>query len=96
MLAAGELFTLIAYAQLILENRSLYAVDDDLLSEIFAFLVRDFSAYALQMVLRYENSTEQEVLFQAMIKKPVADAEAFARVWCEQVLTLKDCYVMNE
>ena len=96
MLAAGELFTLVAYAQLILENRRCYAVDDDLLAEIFAFLVRDFSGYALQMMLRYENNPAQEALFQAMIKKPAADAGGFERVWCEQVLPLKECYVMNQ
>ncbi len=56
MLAAGELFTLIVYAQLILENAKIYGTDVDVLEQIFIFLVQDFSAQALQMILGQENS----------------------------------------
>ena len=42
MLAAGELFTLIVYAQLILENARLYGTDGDVIEEIFCFLVKDY------------------------------------------------------
>jgi len=95
MLGVGELFTLIAYAQLILENSRIYGIDDDLLGEIFAFLVKDFSNFALQMVLGHENAPAQETLFREMIRKPVADPSGFERVWVGQVHALKDCYVMN-
>ncbi len=95
MLAAGELFTLIVYAQLILEHKDEYGVDDDLLEQIFSFLIRDFSNYALQMVLGYDNSDEQEEIFKKMIIKPKRDQDAFNRVFQEQVLTLKDAYRMN-
>ena len=96
MLAAGQLFTLVVYAQLILENARIYDTDADLLEQIFAFLVRDFSAFALQMILSYENSPEQESLFQAMIKKPGKDTGSFNRVWSEQVFSLRDQYRMND
>ena len=95
MLAAGELFTLIVYAQLILENSKIYAVDNDLLEQIFAFLVKDYSAFALQMILSHENSAEQEKIFHKMIKKPAPDKDGFDRVWAS-VYGLKDQYVMNE
>ena len=95
MLAAGELFTLIVYAQLILEKRDGYMVDDDLLEQIFIFLISDFSSYALKMVLGYENSTKQEEFFNEMIKKPNMDKDCFARVFKNQVLSLKDCYRMQ-
>jgi len=95
MLAAGELFTLIPYAQLILENAALYALDDPLLDKIFALLVRDFSAYALQMVTDHSNSAAQEELFRQMLLKPVQDDAAFAQLW-QQVLALKDAYIMPE
>lgn len=95
MLAAGELFTLIVYAQLILENARIYRTDGDLIEQIFTFLVKDYSAYALQMVLGQENTPAQEEIFNRMIKKPVADGEGFARVWAA-VYGLKDQYVMNE
>lgn len=95
MLAAGELFTLIAYAQLILENRSIYQVDDDLLEQIFTFLVKDFSNFALRMLLDHDNSAAQQELFQQMIKQPVRDRARFERVWNEQVLALSGRYEMS-
>ncbi len=95
MLAAGELFTLIVYAQLILENAKIYDVDKDLLEQIFIFLVKDYSSFALKMILSYDNSTAQEAIFQQMIKKPVQDKTGFGRVW-NSVYALCDQYVMNE
>ncbi len=95
MLAAGELFTLIVYAQLILENAKIYATDPDVLEQIFIFLIQDFSTHALQMVLGQENSAAQEEIFNKMIKKPVKDREGFKRVW-QAVYGLKGQYIMNE
>jgi acyl-CoA dehydrogenase len=95
MLAAGELFTLIPYAQLILENAAIYQQDDLLLDQIFALLVRDFAGYALQMVTDHANSAAQELLFRQMLIKPTRNEAAFAHLW-QQVLALKDAYVMPE
>ena len=95
MLAAGELFTLIVYAQLILENSRIYGIDQDVLEQIFSFLVKDYSAFALQMILCQENSAGQEELLQKMIKKPAPDREGFNRVWAS-IYTLKDQYVMKQ
>lgn len=94
MLAAGELFTLIVYAQLTLENARIYCPDRDLLEQIFSFLIRDFSEAALKMVLNHENSAEQEKLFSSMIRKPKSDKEGFQRVWENEVFSLKDSYEM--
>ena len=95
MLAAGELFTLIVYAQLILENARIYAIDNDLLEQVFTFLVKDYSSFALAMILGHDNSAAQEELFRQMIKKPAEDKAGFNRVW-QSVYALKDQYVMNE
>ena len=95
MLAAGELFTLVVYAQLILENAKIYSTDPDVLEQIFIFLIQDFSTYALRMVLEQDNTAAQEEIFNMMIKKPVKDGEQFARVW-QIVYALKDQYTMNE
>ncbi len=95
MLAAGELFTLIVYAQLILENSRIYDIAKDLLEQIFTFLVKDYSAFALKMILGYDNSAAQEEIFYKMIKKPAQDKEGFGRVW-ESVYSIKDQYVMSE
>ncbi len=92
MLAAGELFTLIVYAQLVLENARISRVSNDLVEQIFAFMIRDFSGFALRMVLSYENSEAQEEIFRSMIKRPGQDKGSFGRVW-DTVLALKDQYV---
>ncbi len=92
MLAAGELFTLIVYAQLILENARIYRLGDALIDQIFAFLVKDFSGFALRMVLGYDNSDRQEEIFRTMIKKPGRDKMSFGRVW-DMVYALKDQYM---
>ncbi|SDO63326.1 acyl-CoA dehydrogenase [Desulforhopalus singaporensis] len=95
MLAAGELFTLIVYGQLILENSAIYNTDADVIEQIFSFMVRDFSEYSLRMVLNYENSPAQQEIFRQMIKKPVRDEECFARVW-RKVYDLRGQYTMND
>jgi len=95
MLAAGELFTLVAYAQLILENAKNCAIDDDVLDTIFAVLVKDFSGYALNMVVEYDNTDDQEQLFRAMIRKPARDRERLDRVWKDHVFALAGSYEMN-
>lgn len=96
MLAAGELFTLVVYAQLILENAKIYKTHRDVVEQIFSFLVKDYSAFALQMILSHDNSPEQEEIFQQMIRKPVKDVDGFERVWKQYVYGLKDQYTMNE
>jgi len=63
--------------------------------QIFAFLIRDFSGFALSMVLNHRNSADQEAIFQAMIKKPARDETGFSRVW-GMVYDLKDRYVVHD
>lgn len=94
MLGAGELFTLIVYAQLILENATIYKTDQDVVEQIFSFLVKDYSCFALNMVLDYDNSPEQEAFFNKMIKKPVNANGGFQRVW-QKVSAHRDQYTMN-
>ncbi len=42
LLTVGELFTLVVYGQLILENARIYGIPADVLDQIFDFMVRDF------------------------------------------------------
>jgi acyl-CoA dehydrogenase len=95
MLAAGELFTLIVYAQLILENSQLYQLNENLLQHIFDFLIRDYSEFALQMILNHNNLPQQEGIYHSMIKKPAQDKVSFESVW-KQVIGLEDTYRMAE
>lgn len=95
MFALGELFTMIVYAQLILENVKIYKTEDDLVNEIFKFLIKDFNGYALNMVASFENTPEQEALYMKMVKKPILERQRFNRVWEKYVAVVKDQYVMN-
>ncbi|BHH84980.1 acyl-CoA dehydrogenase [Desulforhopalus sp. 52FAK] len=95
MLGAGELFTLIVYAQLILENAKIYETDVDVVEQIFSLLIKDYSGYALQMILNQENTSDQEKFYNKMIKKPVNDNEGFERV-CQKVYGHRDTYIMNK
>lgn len=96
MLALGEMFTLIVYAQLILENSKIYQVEDDLLDHIFNLLVRDFSQFALTQATNYINSEEQEkYLHKIMLTKPVIDPALEKRLWDEHVSVLNGAYEMN-
>ncbi len=96
LLNLGELFTLVVYGQLIIENARIYAVDDDLLDQIFEVMVRDFGLYALQLHGKSVTTLVQRLLLRRMIKRPAVDNARFDRVWNEHVSTLRGAYVMNE
>ena len=98
LLALGELFTMVAYGQLIIEYRNLHPdeMSDDLLDLIFDLMVRDFSSYALQIYSKASSSAPQMEAALKMIKKPARDDAQYERVWSGEVLALKDQYVMNE
>jgi len=96
LLAIGEMFTLVAYGQLIIENAKIYEIEDDLLDQIFDFFVRDFSAYATQLHGKQSSTDKQQEYCIKMIKKPVVDKRRYENVWEKYVYALKDVYVMNE
>jgi acyl-CoA dehydrogenase len=95
LLALGEIFTLVVYAQLILENVQAYAVEHDLLDQVFDFMVRDFSRHALNIYSKPTSSAKQMEYCLRMIRKPAVDAARFERIWSQQVHPLKDAYEMN-
>jgi acyl-CoA dehydrogenase len=91
----GEIFTLIAYGQLILESKEFFDVEDDLMEEIFDFMVRDFSKYALQLFCKPSGTSKQKDLCMKMIKSPVPHQDKFERIWKKHVYSLKGQYTMN-
>jgi acyl-CoA dehydrogenase len=95
LLAGGEIFALVVYAQLILENRRSYDIDDDLLDQIFEFMVRDVSEHALQLLAQPKSSEIQSARCREMMRKPVHDPDRYQRVWETQVVTLDGAYAMN-
>ena len=90
LLAGGELFALVVYAQLILENARIYGIDPTLVDQIFDFMVRDFASSRSQLHEQGERArAEQMALLPA--DDPQAGRttpRATTRVWNETVLPL--------
>jgi acyl-CoA dehydrogenase len=95
LLAMGEIFTLVAYGQLILESKEFLNVEDDLIDEIFDVMVRDFSKYALQVFSKPSSTSKQKDLCMKMIKSPIPDEDKFDRIWKNHVYPLKGQYTIN-
>ena len=95
LLILGELFTLVAYGQLILENARLKGLADDVIDQIFDFMVRDFSKFALQLYSKPSASVPQRVLAKQMLMRPAPDPKRQARVWQTHVASLDGAYAMN-
>ena len=95
LLTVGELFTLVVYGQLILENAKIYDVPVEVLDQIFDFMVRDFSRYALDFHNKPSSTDAQMEYARMMIRKPIVDEARYQKVWEEQVYALKGEYEMN-
>ncbi|MFB9931480.1 acyl-CoA dehydrogenase [Amycolatopsis halotolerans] len=93
-LALTELFTLVVYGQLILEQAELTGVSDDVLDQLFAVLVQDFSVAAVDLHGKPSSTEKQQELALAGLRKPVVDDERFGRVWAV-VRELSGAYEMN-
>ena len=96
LLAVGEIFTLVVYGQLILENGAMCDVRDDIVDQIFDFMVRDFSKFALQLYSKPSTTEMQIELCQRMIRKANVDAERYRRVLERDVYSLQGAYTMAE
>jgi hypothetical protein len=95
LLSLGELFTLVAYGQLLLEKYKMDNLENDLVEQIFDFMVRDFSKFALQIYSKPDSTAKQMDLCMKMIKRPVVDTERFNASGNSKVYALKDTYEMN-
>jgi acyl-CoA dehydrogenase len=95
LLCLGELFTLVAYGQLILEMAQLENIDADLIDQIFDVMVRDFARHALALYHHPTAKPQQMELCLRMIKKPEFHARRHERVWECFVRPLADAYSMK-
>jgi len=95
LLTVGELFTLVVYGQLILENAAIYKIEDDLIDQMFQVFVADFSRFALDLYSKPSSTSAQMEYCQKMIVKPVAENDRFGRVWDKYIYSLKGEYEMN-
>ena len=95
LLNLGELFTLVAYGQLIIEKFQLDNFDTDILDQIFDFMIRDFSRYALNLYSKPNTTAPQKYFCKRMIRKPVKNTDRSKRVLQNHIYSLKDQYEMN-
>ncbi len=94
LLAVGEIFTLVVYCQLVLENAEIYDIDGDLIDQIFDIAVRDFSRFAVDLNGRAATTPAQSDFCLRMILRPVRDDERSDRVWNSYVYAQRDAYEM--
>ena len=95
MLTVGEMFTLVAYGMLVLENAKNDKEDLNLIDMIFDVFVRDLTKYASIMYSKSSSSDLQQELLLKVFRKPNLDKEKFEKVYKEHILTLADVYEMN-
>jgi acyl-CoA dehydrogenase len=93
-LAVGELFTLLPYGQLILEQAKISETSEDIIDAIFEVFVRDFSAYALGVFSKSSSTRAQQDWALSVIRKPVIDEARSARIY-DEVLGYAGAYEMN-
>ncbi len=96
LMAVGELFALVVYAQLFLENAKIYEIGDDLIGQVFDVFIRDLSAFAVDLHGKPSSTEAQQDFCLQMIRKPVVDVDRTSRVWESEVLPLGSAYEMND
>ena len=96
LLTVGELFTLVVYGQLILENAKLQDIPVEVIDQIFDFMVRDFSKFALEFHNKPSSTEAQMAYASKMIRKPAVDHARTGKVWEEHVYSMKGQYQMND
>ncbi|MGC7095655.1 acyl-CoA dehydrogenase [Amycolatopsis lurida] len=94
LLTLGELFTLIVYGQLVLEQARIVDLDADTIDQIFDVLVRDFSRYATELHGRASSTEAQQEWALSQVRKPVGDGSRSARIW-STVESLAGTYTMR-
>ena len=89
----AQLFTLLPYGQLILEQAELAEVEPDIVDLVFETLVRDFSATAIELHGKASSTEAQQRWALGSVRKPVVDELRDDRVYAE-VRALSGAYVM--
>lgn len=94
LLLVGELFTLVVYGQLILEQAQLDELDTHVIDQIFDVFVRDFSAFAVTLHGQASASQAQREWALGAVRAPAPDGQRFEAVWNE-VAALSGVYEMR-
>ncbi|MFF8940201.1 acyl-CoA dehydrogenase family protein [Streptomyces paradoxus] len=95
VLSIGQLFALVVHGQLVLEQAALTGLDEDVLDELFAVLVRDFSGHAVELHGKDSATEQQQEWALASVRRPVVDEARTERVW-QRVEALSGTYEMTQ
>jgi hypothetical protein len=95
VLSIGQLFALVVHGQLVLEQAELTGLDEDVLDELFAVLVRDFSGHAVELHGKDSATEQQQEWALASVRRPVVDEARTERVW-QRVEALSGTYEMAQ
>ena len=96
LLTVGEIFTLVVYGQLILENAALLATADEVVDQIFDFMVRDLSKFALQLYSKPSSTELQMEYCMKLVRKANVDERRYQEVLERYVYSLNGTYQMAE
>jgi len=91
----AQLFTLVPYGQLILEQAQLDDTPADVVDLVFEWLVRDFATGAVDLLGKASSTDAQQQWVRDTIGKPVVDAARDERIYAE-VRALAGAYVMAD
>jgi len=95
-LTLGEMFSIVVYGQLILEQAGIDGLDRDILNQIFDFMVRDFAGFALQIYGKHTtNDAQREFCKEIMEINAMPDLTQYERVWQQYVIALNGEYEMS-
>jgi len=96
-LPLGEMFSIVVYGQLILEQAGIGGVDLDIVNQMFDFMVRDFAQFAMQIYGNHgSKDAQRDYCVKIMLIKAVPSPEQYNRVWERYVYVLNGEYAMNE
>ncbi|NOY23986.1 MAG: acyl-CoA dehydrogenase [Acidobacteria bacterium] len=96
-LPVGEMFSIVVYGQLILEQCKLDETDSAVVNQIFDFMVRDFASFGLEIYdIHVTNDVQREYCKRIMLIKPERNDEEYQKVWKEHVYPLNGEYEMTQ
>ena len=90
----AQLFSLVPYAQLVLEQAAIEGLPLDLVDTIFETLVRDFSATAVELHGKASSTEAQQGWALSSVRKPAVDEARTERIYAE-VRGLAGAYEMS-
>jgi len=96
-LTVGEMFSIVVYGQLVLEQAKIDNLDRDIVNQIFDFMVRDFSSFGLQIYGKFTtNPTQRGYCKEIMLIMPVPDPAQYEKIWQNHVFTMNGEYEMTD